>query len=108
MGPTPHSSEIASGARKARSSPGGTTVSPSGFSRSDAILAIDLVVPAPQEMVSPVSLRTRCLIQDATSRGVWPDSTRCVMSMNASSSESGSTSGLTLRKMSIIWSEISR
>ena len=108
FGPTPHSSEIASGARNAASSPGGTIVSPSGLSRSDAILAIDFVVPAPQEIVSPVSSRTRSLIQRPTSAGVAPDSTRCEMSMNASSSESGSTSGETLRKISITCCETSR
>ena len=108
FGPTPHSSEIASGARNAASSPGGTIVSPSGLSRSDAILAIDFVVPAPQEIVSPVSSRTRSLIQRPTSAGVAPDSTRCEMSMNASSSESGSTSGETLRKISMICCETSR
>ena len=41
--PTPHSRPIGSGARNAASSPGGTTTSPSGLRRSDAILATSLV-----------------------------------------------------------------
>ena len=41
--PTPHSRPIGSGARKAASSPGGTTTRPSGLRRSEAILATSLV-----------------------------------------------------------------
>ncbi len=42
--PTPHRRRIGSGARKAASSPGRTTTRPSGFRRSEAILATSLVV----------------------------------------------------------------
>ena len=51
-GPTPHRREIGSGARKAASSPGGTTTRPSGFRRSEAILATSLVAATPTDAVS--------------------------------------------------------
>ena len=67
--PTPHSREIGSGARKAASSPAGTTTSPSGLRRSEAILATSLVVATPTEAVSPTSSRTRVLDPSARSPG---------------------------------------
>ena len=92
---------MGSGARKARSSPGATTVSPSGLSRSEATLATDFVAATPQDTVRPVSRRTAARSQRAITAGSVPASTRCVTSRNASSSESGSTSGVTRRKMAI-------
>ena len=44
-----------------RSVPGGTTVRPSGLSMLEAILATDLLVATPTEMVSPRSNFTRRL-----------------------------------------------
>ena len=79
---------------KAASSPGGTTTSPSGFSRSDAIFATSLVVATPTEIVSWISSRTASLIARAIV-GPSPNSSRePVTSRNASSIEIGSTSGV--------------
>ena len=63
--PTPHSREIGSGARKAASSPGGTTTSPSGLRRSEPIFATSFVVATPTEAVSPTSSRVAALIARA-------------------------------------------
>ena len=100
LGPIPQSARVGSGARNAASVPGGTTTSPSGFFASDAILATVLFVPTPIETVRPVSLFTSLLqvARQARSRRrirSW----RPVTSRNASSSDSGSTSGVTERKM---------
>ena len=92
--PTPHSREIGSGARKAASSPGGTTTSPSGLRRSEAILATSLVVATPTEAVSPTSSRTRSLIERAMAGPSPNSSNEPVTSRNASSMEMGSTSGV--------------
>ena len=48
-GPMPGSARSGSGARKAASSPGATTVTPPGLSRSDATLATTLQVATPSE-----------------------------------------------------------
>ena len=92
--PTPHSRPIGSGARKAASSPSGTTTSPSGLRRSDAILATSFVLATPTEAVSPTSARTSSLIRRAIV-GPSPNSAADpVTSRNASSIEIGSTSGV--------------
>ena len=101
-GPIPQIASTGSGARNSASRPGGTTVSPSGLSTSDAIFATDFPVATPHETVSSVSSRTRRLIQAASSRPSAPSATRCETSTNASSSESGSISGEAARSTSMI------
>ena len=49
LGPTPHKRSTGIGARKAVSSPGGTTQMPFGLARSVAILATSLFVATPIE-----------------------------------------------------------
>ncbi len=92
--PTPHSRAIGSGARNASSSPSGTTTSPSGLRRSEAILATSFVLATPTEAVSPTSARTSSLIRRAIV-GPSPNSAiDPVTSRNASSIEIGSTAGV--------------
>jgi hypothetical protein len=54
FGPMPQSARTGSGARNCASVPGGTTTRPSGFSLSEAILAMVLLVPTPIDTVRPV------------------------------------------------------
>ena len=54
-GPTPLMALTGSGARNAASLPGRTTVSPRGFSASDATLATLLHTPRPMEQLTPSS-----------------------------------------------------
>ena len=91
--PTPHSRSTGSGARNPASVPGGTITRPSGFRRSEATLATNLFAASPAEAVRPVSARIRVLIRRTASSG-GPKSA-CVpdRSTNASSTETGSTSG---------------
>ena len=97
--PTPHSRPIGSGARNATSSPAGTTTSPSGLRRSEAILATSLVPATPTEAVSPTSARTSSLIRRAMA-GPSPNSAaEPVTSRNASSIEIGSTCGVKRRRI---------
>ena len=77
----------------------GTTSIPSGLARLDATLATYLVAATPIEQVSPVSDCTRSRIVHAISAGLpcrrrAPDTSR-----NASSIDSGSTSGVICSKM---------
>ena len=53
-GPTPHSSSIGRGARKAASPEGGTTTKPRGLPVPVAILATSLLVATPNEQGSPI------------------------------------------------------
>ena len=59
FGPTPHSREMGSGSRKARSCPGATVTQPSGFPRSEPTLARNLLGASPIEATSPSSERIR-------------------------------------------------
>lgn len=85
------------GARNSASVPAGTTTTPSGLSRSLAIFAISFDVPAPTDAVRPplafriAALRSRAIA--CTSSTVSPVSPDADRSMNASSSDNGSTSG---------------
>ena len=75
------------------------TVRPSGFFHPEAILARNLFGATPADAVRPVADAISCLIRRAT---VWPSvspHTFSVTSRYASSSDSGSTSGVTRRKM---------
>ena len=65
----------ASGARKSASVPAGTTVTPPGFRRSDAILHTTFEVPTPSEQVRLVVARTAVWIADATARALTKSST---------------------------------
>jgi hypothetical protein len=92
--------------------PGATTTNPSGLSRSLAIFAISFEVPMPTDpAMPPVTSRIRVLssrasaLTDVTERSGRSAATR---STNASSSDSGSTSGLTERRTSITALLVSR
>ena len=89
-----------SGARKARSVPGSTAVSPRGFSRSLAILATVLLQPRPMEHVTPI-LETRRAIRCAMARGLSALKRPGVMSKNASSIETCSTNGVSSARIAI-------
>ena len=96
-----------SGARNARSVPGGTTVRPRGFSRSEAILATVLLAPRPMEQVTPSSatlIWTRRQIATGLSREKRPG----VTSKNASSMETCSTRGVSSPRIPITRELISR
>ena len=82
LGPMPHSLPTASGAKNRASSPGGTTTRPSGLSRSEAILATDLLVATPTDTARPVSSTTRRFKLKAIPSGHRPcsSSTASVMS----------------------------
>ena len=96
-GPTPGITVTCIGARNSASVPAGTTTTPSGLSRSLAIFAISFDVPAPTDAVRPPDTfriaAFRSLAIASTSSTVSPDSPLAARSMNASSSDSGSTSG---------------
>jgi len=67
LGPIPGMTRIRSGSRNAWTSSGRTTVSPSGFWKSEAILATSLLGPMPTEAVSPSWLTISALSQRARS-----------------------------------------
>ena len=75
------------------------TVSPSGFFHPEAIFARNLFGAAPAEAVRPVSARIRCLRRFATLVAYGSFQEFSVTSRYASSSDSGSTSGVTSRKI---------
>ena len=76
--------------------------SPSGLSRSEATLAMNLLAARPAEAVRPVSRLIRALIARAASGG-GPHSVEVpVRSMKASSTETGSTSGEKSARMAMI------
>jgi hypothetical protein len=107
FGPIPHSDRIGNGAKNCASVPGGTTTNPSGFSMSDATLATLLLLATPADSVSDVSRFTSALRSAAISRGDAPSLTHPLTSRYASSSESGSTSGVSARKIVITRRDIS-
>src|SRR5256714_1259698 len=81
--------------------PASTTSMPSGLARSLASFATNLVLATPTDATSPVSARTRRRRATAIS-GAEPCSRRAPpTSRNASSSASGSTSGVTSRRIAI-------
>ena len=94
-GPTPHSRPTGSGARNAATPPGGTSTSPSGLPRSVAIFAASFTSATPAEHGEPALRAHRALHRARRWRAPAPWSARlAVTSRNASSSESGSTSGV--------------
>ena len=98
LGPAPQSRLIGSGARNSASPPRGTIVSPSGLSRSEATFAQYLLLATPIEIVSCVRSRTSWRILFAIATPSPKSSALPVTSRKASSSDSGSTSGVTLSK----------
>ena len=58
FGPTPLILVTGNGSKNAVTSSGRTTLMPSGFAMSEAILAIDLLGPAPMVQASPSRSRT--------------------------------------------------
>jgi hypothetical protein len=103
-GPTPHSFAAGSGARNSRTWPSGTTSTPSGLQRSEAILAANFTSAMPTLAVSCVRSRMRARMARACSSGGPSSVTERVTSRNASSSESPSTSGVKEWKTSNTWS----
>jgi len=73
--------------------PGSITTRPSGFSASEAILAISFEDPAPTDAVSPVASVMRALRPMAMSSTSGVASMRAATSMKASSMLTGSTIG---------------
>ena len=107
-GPAPQSSCTGSGRSRVVTSAAGQCSSPSGFARPDSSFAIDFVGPTPTEHGSPSSERTRMRIAAPIAGGSPKSCTAPPTSRNASSSDSGSTSGVTSRSTAIRWSETSR
>ena len=94
--PTPQMNVTGCGARKARASARPSTAKPRGLSRSEAILARNLLEESPIDTVMPISVfdaagksRQRILPASCACRRSVPDRSR-----NASSIDSGSTSGV--------------
>ena len=87
--------------QEARSSPSGTTTRPSGLRRSEAILATSRLLATPTEIVSPTSSWTARLMPRAASSPTPSSASVPVRSRNASSIESGSTSGEKRSRMAI-------
>src|SRR5439155_16969050 len=85
--------------RNASMRSGAITVSPSGFFQPDAILARNLFGATPADAVSPVSARIRSFSRRATVIPSGSPQAFSVTSRYASSSESGSMSGVTSRKI---------
>src|SRR5436309_13841243 len=75
------------------------TVRPSGFFQPDAIFARNLFGATPADAVNPVSARIRSLSRRATGVASGSPHAFSVTSRYASSSDSGSTSGVTSRKI---------
>ncbi len=75
----------------------GTTSRPSGLARDDASFATYLVAAAPIDACSPVSANTRSRNRVPICHGVPIRRRAPATSRNASSIESGSTSGVTSR-----------
>src|SRR5258705_13515744 len=75
------------------------TVRPAGFFQPDAIFARNLFGATPADAVSPVSARMRSFNRFATAVPSASPHAFSVTSRYASSSDSGSTSGVTSRKI---------
>ena len=94
-GPTPQISAIGFGPRKSRVSARPITAKPRGLSRSEAILARNLLWLSPTETVRPRSRSISAWSRAIRSAGGAPCSRSVpVRSRKASSSDSGSTSGV--------------
>ena len=105
LGPTPLIFVTGSGSRKAVTSSGRTTLSPSGFAMSEAMFAIDLFGPTPIVQARPSFSRTAALTlaaYAATSSNPW---TFDVTSRNASSMLTCSRTSAKDRRTSMTLSE---
>ncbi len=98
-GPTPHSASTGNCWRNGSTRSGPITVSPSGFFQPDAIFARNLLGATPADAVRPVSARMRAFSLRATDVASGSPHAFSVTSRYASSSDSGSTSGVTSRKI---------
>ena len=76
------------------------TVRPSGFFHAEAILARNLLGATPADAVNPIVSRIWTFSRCATTRPSASPHAFSVTSRYASSSDSGSTSGVTARKSS--------
>ena len=93
--PTPQIRPTGFEARKVVASASPITEKPRGFSRSEAILARNLLKERPIETVMPISVSMRlCRRASAKAGGPWCRRSVPAMSMNASSIDNGSTSGV--------------
>ena len=99
--PRPTAPTTGSGCRNSSTWSAGTTSRPSGLARVEPSLATNLVGATPTEQVSPCSSATRRADQPAISAGRPNSRGAPATSRNASSSESGSTSGVTSRKIAM-------
>ena len=103
--PTPHSALTGSGCRNSTTRSTGTTMSPSGLARDEASFATNLVPATPTEQVTPCSSWIRARMCSAIVVGEPSRRTVPATSRKASSSDSGSTSGVTERKTAMTLSE---
>ena len=104
-GPTPHNASTSSPWRKCSTRSGAITVRPSGFCQPDAIFARNLLGATPAEAVSRVRSRIASFSRRATRIPSGSCQLFSVTSRYASSSDIGSTSGVTSRKSSKTWSD---
>ena len=98
-GPTPQSASTGSGCKNDNSVSGDTTNNPSGFAALLATFARCLVVATPIDNGRPTSSRTRARSRAAISGGVPANRSIPRTSRNASSIDSGSTTGAVSRKI---------
>ena len=99
--PPPTAHRPASGAGRRRSTRAGTSSSPSGLQREDAILAMNLLAATPTEQVMPCSSCTWARISLGDAGRPPEPAQRLDTSRNASSALSGSTESVTERKTSM-------
>ncbi len=106
--PTPHSAAVGSGCKKVRTPWAGTSSSPSGLHRADAILATNIDGATPTEQVSCSCEATLARMAAATRTGDPRRRRAPVTSRNASSRDSGWTIGVTSRKIAMIAADARR
>ena len=107
-GPTPQSASTGSFCRNASTRSGAMTVSPSGFCQPEAIFARNLFGATPAEAVSSSSLRIVSFMRKAMFIASGSPQRFSVTSRYASSSDSGSTSGVAECRIAITFSDASR
>src|ERR1019366_9329430 len=96
-----HRAATGSGCRKSSTPSRGTTSIPSGLQRAEAILAMNLAGATPTEQVMPCCLATWARMCLAIPAGAPRRRRAPATSRKASSSASGSTSGVTAPKMAM-------
>ena len=100
FGPTPQSASTGCSCRNRSMRSGEMTVNPSGLFQPEAIFARNLFGATPADAVSAVASRILAFSLRATSTPSGSPHAFSVTSRYASSSDSGSTSGVTVRKIS--------